>query len=46
MQKYTINITIITNATTEIKQINYLLQRLLINLLNCNKRIEKNIRAK
>ena len=42
--KNTINLTIITNATIGIKKIINLLKKLLTYLLNCNKRIEKNIR--
>ena len=44
MQKYIINLTIIINATTGIKYITCLLKKLLTYLLNCNKRIEKNVR--
>ena len=44
MQKYTINLAIIINATIGIKTITYLLKILLTCLLNCNKRIEKNVR--
>ena len=44
MQKCIINLTIIINATIGIKQITYILEKILTYLLNCNKRLEKNIR--